>query len=761
MRKYIGICMVLLMIVAVCGCSKSPEEKRKDYLTSAQKYQNKGKNAEAAIQYQNALRIAPDDVKTLINLGELRLKLNQPIEAYKAFSKASLADPKNVKSREYLASMLLLAKKYDMAQKQASSILGNDPKNILAKEVMAQTLFMSGKKDQAVQIMEELLKGPNPTEDMYINSAQMYMVIGRVDDALSLVSKGSAIFPKSPRLRFLMSDIYVFKQDIVNAKKWVEDAYRVSGNDVSTGVALAIFYSRHQMDDLYRGQLTELKKKFAKNPEPYLLESSILHQKNDLEGSLKAAQQALELKDNTQTRTLIAQILLEKKDIAQAKKMLTEAVGKDTKAIFPRVLLAQIYLQEKNSTKAIEMLDVPLKAASRNPEVASTAAEAYFMKGDIKQARKIVEPALEDNSQNIMLHRVMAKIHFAQGEYKESLSEADFLTKNSINTPDILYIAALSSLRSGNTQSAATYVQSLKNIVPNGWIALHTEILYLLAKEDIKGAYKVAEKAIDLYPNNEESLSLYGYTAPKVVSWQAAITKVNGVCSKVNSAGCHMVLSFLFEGAGNNDNALTEIKKAIDREPDKIIFYHALAEFYARHNMVKNALNEYQKILNKKPDDLSAATMLALLYQGSGDIKSAKKVYKYILDKNPKDARAANNMAWILAEENNKKDLDEALMLAQKAKDTFPEDPRIADTIGFVYLRKGLPDNALGQFQLALEKLPNEPTILYHQALALVDLKKVQEAIPVLKKSINRTEQFKEKQEAQAMLSRLQSGKVK
>ncbi len=654
--------------------------------------------------------------------------------------------------------MMILAKKYDLAEKQASAILEQDPQNILAREVKTQTLFISGNRDQAITIMEDLLKGPKPSEDMFINTAQMYMVTGRTEDALALAMKGTALFPKSPRIRFLASDIYVFKKDMPNAKKWVEDAYRVSGS-VSTGVAVAMFYARHGMEDLYKAQIDDLKKRFPKESEPYLLESSIMHQRKDLEGSLKAAQKALELKDTTQTRSIIAQLLIEKKDLPAAKTLLNETNEKDKKAVYPRVLLARIYLEEKNSDKALELLEMPLKTSPGNPEIASAAAQAYLMKGELKKAREIAESALDENKQNIMLHRIMAKIHYTQNEFKEAVEETDLLVKNSIKTPDILYIGAISSLKTGNIQAADTYVQLLRAAVPNDWVTYHSSILLSIAKKDIKGAYQTADRAIDLFPDNEDGLILYTYLAPKATGWQNAIAKISGICTKKNTAACHMTLSFLHEGAGNNGNALQEIKKAIEIEPGKITLYHALAQYYARHNMVKDAQSEYQKILNKKPDDLAAATMLAMLYQSSGDNGSAKKVYRYILEKNTKDARAANNLAWILAEENDKKDLDEAMMLAQKAKDAFPEDPRIADTLGYVYLRKGLADNALGQFQLAVEKLPNEPTILYHQALAFVDLKRPKDAAQALSKSLGTNQNFKEKQEAQALLSKIQSGK--
>ncbi|MCK7471337.1 MAG: hypothetical protein MZU95_11600 [Desulfomicrobium escambiense] len=104
--------------------------------------------------------------------------MNRPQEAYAAFSKASKADPKNVKAKEYIASMLLLAKKYDMVEKEARGILQIDPRHILAREVLAQALFMNGKRDEGIKTMEGLLKEPNPTEEMYINTTQMYMAVG-------------------------------------------------------------------------------------------------------------------------------------------------------------------------------------------------------------------------------------------------------------------------------------------------------------------------------------------------------------------------------------------------------------------------------------------------------------------------------------------------------------------------------------------------------------------------------------------------------
>ncbi|HOO46267.1 MAG TPA: tetratricopeptide repeat protein, partial [Deltaproteobacteria bacterium] len=380
MKRYFGILLiVMLCLVAVTGCSKSPEEKRAAYLESAQEYRQAEKYAEAAIQYQNALQIAPDDVETLLALGEVQLKLMRANEAYKAFLRAAQADPNNIKSREYLASMQLLAKKYDLAVNQASEILEIDPQNLTAKEMLSQAMFHSGNQEEAVKIMDEILKSGEPGEATLINAIQMYLVIGRIDDALALVTKGTSSYPESSRIRFLASDIYVFKDNLDLAKKWAEEAYHVSGDDIHTGLALARFYVAHKMDDLFNAQIAELKARYPENPDTYMLEAGIARQKGEIDKALEIAQKARNLDDSTMSRTLLSQILLEKNDPEKAKKILEKTVEEDQKAIPPRILLAQIYVDQKDPVNALETLDILIQNIPGRPDVATTAARAYLM----------------------------------------------------------------------------------------------------------------------------------------------------------------------------------------------------------------------------------------------------------------------------------------------------------------------------------------------------------------------------------------------
>ena len=79
---------------------------------------------------------------------------------------------------------------------------------------------------------------------------------------------------------------------------------------------------------------------------------------------------------------------------------------------------------------------------------------------------------------------------------------------------------------------------------------------------------------------------------------------------------------------------------------------------------------------------------------------------------------AANNLAWIYAE-YGKGNLDEAIRYAQGTVQRFPNVPGFADTLGWVYYKKGLYGPAVEQLQKAVAKDGNNPVYRYHLGMAL------------------------------------------
>jgi Flp pilus assembly protein TadD len=106
-----------------------------------------------------------------------------------------------------------------------------------------------------------------------------------------------------------------------------------------------------------------------------------------------------------------------------------------------------------------------------------------------------------------------------------------------------------------------------------------------------------------------------------------------------------------------------------------------------------------------------------MLYEETGRKDLAKQYYERTLKLDSSDPLALNNLAYLLAENNG--DLNEALSYAQRAKQRLPTFTEITDTLGWIYYKKNLTDNAIDSFRALVVQAPANPIYHLHYAMAL------------------------------------------
>jgi Flp pilus assembly protein TadD len=106
-----------------------------------------------------------------------------------------------------------------------------------------------------------------------------------------------------------------------------------------------------------------------------------------------------------------------------------------------------------------------------------------------------------------------------------------------------------------------------------------------------------------------------------------------------------------------------------------------------------------------------------LLLDQEGQRAVARPIYEQVLKIEPDNAVALNNVAYMMAEGGE--DLDLALNLAQRAKQRLPENLDVSDTLGWIYIKKNLSDNAIQVYHDLVAKQPDRSTFRYHLGMAL------------------------------------------
>jgi len=120
---------------------------------------------------------------------------------------------------------------------------------------------------------------------------------------------------------------------------------------------------------------------------------------------------------------------------------------------------------------------------------------------------------------------------------------------------------------------------------------------------------------------------------------------------------------------------------------------------------------------------------------------------------NPKFPPAANNLAYLYAERGE--NIDEALNLAQSAKEQVPDEPHTSDTLGWVYYKKNVFSRAIVYLKEANEKIPNNPVIRYHLGMAYYKNGENELAKNELKKALELDPKFPGAEEAKSTLTKI------
>jgi len=111
-------------------------------------------------------------------------------------------------------------------------------------------------------------------------------------------------------------------------------------------------------------------------------------------------------------------------------------------------------------------------------------------------------------------------------------------------------------------------------------------------------------------------------------------------------------------------------------------------------------------------------TLIGNLYLQQGDLAGAQKYYQQALAIDPDFAVAAANLAWTYLRQNT--NLNQALSLAEKARQLMPDVDSISETLAMAYYQQGLYAKAVPLFEDCVQKAPRDPSYHYHLGLALI-----------------------------------------
>jgi Tfp pilus assembly protein PilF len=126
-----------------------------------------------------------------------------------------------------------------------------------------------------------------------------------------------------------------------------------------------------------------------------------------------------------------------------------------------------------------------------------------------------------------------------------------------------------------------------------------------------------------------------------------------------------------------------------------------LGTLYAQQQQNQKARDQYAKAAAQNPTSSGLWTMLGMLDESVHQSADAEQAYLKAVTLDPNNGVASNNLAVIYSAEPDK--MQQALVLAQRAKRALPSVSAINDTLGWIYVSQGVYNLAIPILQQAVQ----------------------------------------------------------
>ncbi len=715
--------MVLLAALLGSGCGLAKDFRKDRHLKAAQSYSAEKKWKEATIEYRNALRYDPENLQAVKQLGLAYYENGQLGEAFPPLRRYRDQNPEDLEVRQKLGTIYLMGQAPDKARDEANAILLKEPQNLEALLLYAESA--------------------NTPEE--------------IKEAIERLEKNRASLGDPDRVARAMGVLYARNQDVPRAEAEFKQAVNSKPDSPEAHLALA---------RLHLG-------------------------KRELEPAEKEFKAAAELAPaGSFARLQLADFYLLTRRVDDAVKVLEQTTTEAPDAFPAWLRRAEIAFAQGKLDEAQSAVDAVLKTQADNASALIIQTRIHLAKRDSAKALESAQKAVKSQPANGVAHYVLAMAQAANGKAPLALAAAKDAVARAPMLAEAVFLLAELQLQSGDTVGAVTGLKAYLEGQPKdarAWEALGKA---QLRSGDRVGAHASFTRTVELQPQSprgpylvglalraqgktaearqqfEKALAMApGFTEPleqlATLSFvdkdpQAAISRIERQAMlQPKSPSVQYLLGRAYQAAGDTKQAEKAYMKAIELNPDSIPAYVSLGQIYGASKEYDRAIAELDKALAARPDQPAALMLKAIAQQMKGDAAGAREGYEKLLKTSPRFAPAANNLAWMLSEDGPQQDLSRALLLAQTARDAAPQDPQIADTLGWVLYKQGAFPRAEQLLREAAEKIPNNPEVLYHLGMAQARLDRNTEARASLTKAIELSPNFPGADQAKATLAAL------
>lgn len=719
------IAALSVAFVVLVSCSRSKET----YLAQGNEFLKKEKHNEASLAFKRAIQ-----------------KDGNYVDAYLGFATSE------IKRRRFERAIAAL--------KRVIAIAPNQPhaRTMLADLYMAAFVADPSRSDEYLKEVEDqagaLLRLDSHSFDGERLTGQLLLHRQRIEEAKAHFVKADAIQPGNAEVAVALGQILMHQGDKAASEKLLLKALETNPGN---GGPYAVLYALYRTAGRVPEAEAVLRKQITARPgesEPILQLAAHQAQAQNPNGVDETLRPLLH--DRTRFPSgvsMAAEFLARRGRADDAVNVLENAAASDPAAKLDHLKqVSTIYLRSSQPEKALSTLDRVLKESPEDQAAIASRSKLFIGSGDsaklaiaTRDLRELVSKNPDDPSFRFGLAQALLAGEDpagATGQLREAVRRrGDYLPARLMLTE-----LAYNDRRYGEV---LRFADEILRIQPS-----HSQALVLKA-----GALSGLNRAAEARP------ILTAILASDPQHRTARIAYALMVAGEGRPRDAEKDLLALYESdrkdlrpleamvtialsQGQGDQVIAYLSRELDRSPRRDAVRMLLAQTAVQTNNTDLAINQFaqvafgsrkhavqiriaelqfrkgdrvaalktmKEVTTAAPGDSSAAATYATLLDMSGRAAEAEAAYRKVLQLDPANATAMNNLAYLLAQ--NGKNLDEAQDWAEKATRRDPQ-AAFSDTLGWIYLKKGLTDSAIQIFTKAVAANPKAAVFRYHLAMA-------------------------------------------
>jgi tetratricopeptide (TPR) repeat protein len=702
------------------GCFLSANVRKQKYFESGKRYFDKGEFEKAVIQFTNAIKADPNYADAHFQLGESYLRLKMANRAYQELSRTIELRPDNYKARIDLANLLVLSREFPQAQEQTDLLLKQRPNDPAVHSAVSGLLAGENNLPAAIGELQKTITLDPGHWELYVGLGFLEQRNNQPDAAEASFKKAIELNPKSIQPLLVLGSFYESQKREGDAEQQFRDAIAVDPKVMEPREALARLLLVEGKKSEAEQVLKQANRDLPHEPGSFLALSNFYYATGDLDKAV-AEYDALyhERPKDLQIKKRYIELLILAKRIDEARKLNDEILKSDPNDENALVFRSQMQIGWGDEARATETLQTVVKNTPNNSQAHYALGVAYEKQGNLEHAESEWREALKVSPNLVEAQRALAGAAMRLGDMTTLADAATQVIRLQPGSPDGYALRAVANINRQHVAEAESDIHTAIAVAPQsdvGYVQLGN---LERAEKQYGDAAKAYQDALDRNANSTDALLglMSVDIAQKQIDKAIDAAKAQIAKSPNNSRFYDMLGSALSLAKRDPGQVQAAFEKSVALDNQNYDAWIHLVQAHAVKGDIDQAISLGEQSLKANAPQPNLYILLGGLYQSKRDWKKAEDAYQKALAINSQNPVAANELARLML--STGENLDVALSLAQTAGKGLPNSPAVADTLGWIYYRKGVYPLAVNYLQEALgleqkNNMPDNPDIHYH-----------------------------------------------